>query len=170
VARWGLSRRQTAVRSRALNAVADLRRGEARSLSEAARRRGTTVRSTRKYAPSAIRQPAGSRRWEARPSDSYGSTMKVLTVDGPRRMQIKGSRQRSTVGAHWAAVGHFEQTGDDSALQRFDGKSVRGRITEPGARDDGSWLEADLLTDTQDLMAMGARGELDDIDVYALSL
>jgi hypothetical protein len=170
MARTPLLPRQVAARSRALNAIADLRRGEVRSLSEAARRRGTTVRSIRKYTPSAIRRSAGSRRWQARPGDTYGSTMTVLTVDGVRTMRIQGSRQRSIVGAHWTAVGTFERTGDESVLQPFAGVSITGTISEPGARDDGSGLQADLLTDPHDLTMMAGRGELEDIDVYALSL
>lgn len=163
------SPREQAARSRAMQAVGDLRGGRARSLSEAARRRGTTTRTVHRYMPSAITKPAGSRQWRARAGDTYGQVMEVCTVDGVRIMFVRGSRQRATVGQHWRAIGEYKEHADESGLAEFTGVSISGVIVEPGAPDDGRGLEADLLTDLDDLDVMAGRGELDEIDVYALA-
>lgn len=167
--RTSRSPRQQAARSRALQAVGDLRSGRARSLSEAARRRGTTVGTIRRYTPSAVTKRRGSRQWRARPGDTYGDVLSVFTVDGVRILRVRGSRQRSTVGQHWAAVNAYRESGHDSDLARFRGVSITGTVVEPGAKDDGHGLQADLMTDPDDVDLIDGRGELDDVDVYALA-
>jgi hypothetical protein len=162
--------RQQATRSRALNSIADLRRGEARSLSEAARQRGTTVRTIRKYTPSAVERSGKSRRWRARPGDTYGSVMAVIVADRQRPeriLEVRGSRNRSLVARHRIAVARF-LAGEEPALEEFRGVTIRGKVMEPGSADDGEIVELDLLTDPDDIQAHAELNQLTDEGPYAL--
>jgi hypothetical protein len=45
-------------------------------------------------------------------------------------IDVRGSRKASEVGAYFAAVGHYADTGDAARLRRFEGRRVAGRTFE----------------------------------------
>lgn len=85
--------------------------------------------------------------WRARPTDRYAATMRVLAAGGPITLTVRGSKKRSLVGAHWNAVQHYLNTGDETWLDPFRGKAVAG---------------VELETDPDTLNALAAQGLIDD--------
>jgi hypothetical protein len=143
--------RERQARSRSLNALSAMRRDDALPLSVAARRHGTTARTVRRLLPSAMYREPGKRRWLAKASDTYSADLEVLTAQGPRVIRVQGSRQRSIVGAHWAAVRKFLEGKGEADLQKYTGVVVGGY---------------ELLSDPEEIMELGGHGELDERDIY----
>jgi hypothetical protein len=140
-------------RGRALEAV-NLMRSKGLSLSEAASQAGTTPDTVRKYASSAlVREETGYR---TRPSDRLVREMRLPTSQGGRSVSVRGSRDASLVGEYWNAVRQYLQTGDDSGLEDFEGKSITDSSGE-------TW---ELLTDRSQLRRMGNAGVLAFEDIY----
>ena len=86
--------------------------------------------------------------------------LRVLTISGVKGKEVIGtrdSRQASLVGAYWAAVQKYIQTGDDSALLKFKGKRVI----------DASGKRHLLLTDLEELTKQASAGILSFESVYA---
>ena len=53
--------------------------------------------------------------------------MEVLTTEGRMsNVEIDDARERSLVGEHWSAIGHYRDTGDVSRLDALRGRSVAG--------------------------------------------
>ena len=139
-------------RRKALEALTYMR-NEGLSLREAAGRAGTTPASVLRHTGSALKREGG--RYTARRGDRLLRVMAVLGEDGvEHQVEIRSARQASIVGEHWAAVGYYLRTGDDSRLRRFRGKSVAGipLETDPDAIDEWERL-----------------GELEVDDIYELS-
>lgn len=103
--------------------VLSLMRREALPLTRAARRVGTTPNTVHRYAGTALARDRGART-RARTSDDLLARMPVLTIEGPRELEVRGSRNRSLVGRHWNAVREYLLTGDTAQLRGFSGKSV----------------------------------------------
>jgi hypothetical protein len=139
-------------RRRALDALSNMRR-EGLSLTEAARRAGTTPAAVLRHAGPALEFERG--RYRARSADRLLRVMRVLGEGGVEHdVEVRGSRAASLVGEHWSAIGYYLRSGDDSRLRRLEGKKVAG-IT----------LEADV--DVVD--EWERRGELEVETIYELA-
>jgi hypothetical protein len=95
-------------------------------------------------------------RYVATKTDRLLRVITILTTNGKKVIATRDSRQASMVGAHWAAVQRYLQTGDDSALLRFKGK----RVT------DASGKRHLLLTDLKELDRQAAAGVLSFESIY----
>ena len=84
----------------------------------------------------------------------------VVSNDGLREVATRDSRQASKAGKHSAAVHRYLETGDDSALRRFDGQYLI----------DSHGKKIPLLTDLEELDELGSAGVLHFESLYARSL
>jgi len=99
-------------------------------------------------------------RYAARPYDDLFRVVIVISeTKGPIEIATNDSREASKAGKHSAAVHRYLETGDDSALRRFEGEHI---IDAEGNR-------VALLTDTDDLDRLGSAGELSFESLYARS-
>jgi hypothetical protein len=135
-------------RHRAFEAVGEMR-SHGLSLRAAAAFVGTTPNAVRRYADEALVNENG--RYYATVSDRAYLRMSVLSVDGVRDVDTRGSRVRSLVGRHWNAVRRFGATGDVSALRPFTGRRVGG---------------VELATDPDLIEEYIRQGEIDIDDIY----
>ena len=78
-------------------------------------------KGTRRGSPSKNPRKNGQR--FGKPVDTRLRRLLIPTPAGVREVTIRGSRQASQLGKYWAAVQRYLQTGDDSALVRFKGKT-----------------------------------------------
>ncbi len=139
-------------RRRALEGLAYMRR-EGLTLTEAAKRAGTTPAAMLRHAGPALDRDGGG--YRARPGDRLLRVMSVLGQGGvEHQVPVRGSRRASLIGAHWSAIGHYLRSGDDRRLRRFQGKRVAG-----------IWLE----TDPDAIDEWARRGELEVEDIYELA-
>jgi hypothetical protein len=83
----------------------------------------------------------------------------VSESKGPVEIATRGSREASKAGKHSAAVHRYLETGDDSALRRFQRQFI---IDAQGNR-------ISLLTDEDELDRLGSAGELSFESLYARS-
>jgi len=121
------SLREQAEKVRVLAALNRVRRGEAKSISGAARAEGTTLRAVRKLVPNALIKHRLSGRIRVKPTDRYSADVQVLTREGSLTVTARGSRQRELAGRHRAIVFRVLRGIDDpSALEQFRGKKVGG--------------------------------------------
>jgi len=121
------SRRQQDERVRCLAAINRYRRGEASSLSAAARAEGTTVEAIRAWFPDAISQDDPGGPIGVKPSDRYSATVQVLTREGAISVTARGSRQRELAGRHRATVLRVLRGQESpSALEQYRGKTIGG--------------------------------------------
>jgi hypothetical protein len=96
-------------------------------------------------------------RYVAKKIDQLLRVVNVLTTEGRKEIATRDSRQASLVGAHWAAVQKFLQTGDDSALLKFDKKKIV----------DARRKRYLLLTDLKEAERMASAGVLRFESMYA---
>lgn len=135
-------------RYRALQAVGYMR-NQHLPISQAAALAGTTPATIRRYASEAL-QP-GVARAAARPSDRLYRRMSVLSADGPRSVDVTGSRDASLIGSHHNAVRRYLETGDEDLLDPFQGRVIDG---------------VELLADIDRIEELAAQRELDIDDIY----
>jgi hypothetical protein len=119
------------------------------SLAESARRVGTTPGTVRRYAGDILEKDGA--RYQATPSDRSYQRMALLSTEGLRDVDTRGSRVRSLVATHWNAIGRFAATGDVAVLAPFEGKRVGG---------------VELATNPDLIEEYLRRGELDIDDIY----
>ncbi len=114
-------------RVKCLAAINRYRRGEAKSVSAAARGEGTTVRAIRTLVPKTITQDLPGGRIRVAPSDRYSAKVQILANEGALTTMARGSRKRELAGQHRATVMRVLR-GDEpkSALERYRGKKVGG--------------------------------------------
>jgi hypothetical protein len=110
---------------RVLDALSFKRRHRKASMSYAAKRAGTTLKTVLKYAPSAIEVRSG--RYDATPTDRIPRTLKFLTAKGEEDVTVRNSRDATRLSTYQHAVRRAVATfGEDlSKLQRFDKKALR---------------------------------------------
>jgi hypothetical protein len=113
------ARRVTGQRERALDAIS-LARREDLSLEEAARRKGTTVRSVLRHAGEAVEAHDGQ--YHVRPADHIPRRMTYLDEDGPRWVTVRDSRQASNLAEYHNDVKHYLWTGDAQRPLRWKGQ------------------------------------------------
>jgi hypothetical protein len=139
---------------RALDAVALKRRQPEISLTKAAKRSGTTLKTIRKYAGSALELRSG--RIDVTRTDRLKRRMRLLTPKGEIPITTTNSRTASRISRHNNAVREFYATGDATALKPFKGKAVRSG----GKRNE-------FVTDPQTLNRLGRAAAVHFSDIYA---
>jgi hypothetical protein len=93
------------------------------SLRQAAREFEIDPRTVVRRGGSALRRRK-SGRYAATPTDRLLSLLKIVTPEGLRDVLVSSSRQRSRLGRYWSALQKHLQTGDSSALLKFEGKYI----------------------------------------------
>jgi hypothetical protein len=148
--RPGELRRRPAAKLRGLAAINRVRRGEAKSLTQAALAEGTTVKSIKKLLPAAIIQDRSGRAIRVKAGDPYSAPVEITTNLGVIVVSARGSRERKLAGRHHAVIIKVlkgELPG--SALQDFLDKKVGGQI---------------LLSNSDRLFELLKGGELSQLD------
>jgi hypothetical protein len=147
----GMRGSEQEARLRAFDALHSMRT-EGLSLRRAARRAGTTPNNVRRHAGPALEFDRG--RYRAKRGDRLPAAMTVIGPQGPVEVIVTGSRNRSLVARHRAAINHFGVTGDPSRLRRFQGLTVAG---------------VELETDPDLIQEWGDLGLLDIDDLYSVA-
>jgi hypothetical protein len=111
-----------------LRVVSRLRERRDMSLTPAAAEEGLAPATVLAYAGPAFRKEGG--RWRVTEGDRIPRTMKVHTEGKTIWVTVRGSRKASELSAYHTAVREFRDTGDESALQTFEGRSVAGHPYE----------------------------------------
>jgi hypothetical protein len=125
----------------------------------AARATGISPNTFIRRAGSAL-QKLENGRYAAKPYDDLFRVVIVVSESkGPVEVATRDSREASKAGKHSAAVQRYLETGDDSALRRFEGQHI---IDAEGKR-------VALLTDPDELDRLGSAGELSFESLYARS-
>lgn len=136
-----------------------LMRSDNLSASAAARASGISPGVLIRRGGSAL-QKLDDGRYAANPYDNLVRVVIVVSESkGPVEVATRDSREASKAGKHSAAVQRYLETGDDSALRRFQGQQV---IDAQGNR-------VELLTDPEELNRLGSAGELSFESLYARS-
>ena len=120
-----LSQQQAKLRGFA--AINLVRKGKSKTLTEAARSEGTTVRSIRKLLPAALAKRGPDGRIRVRAGDTYSARVDIVTASGRLNVTARGSRERDLAGLHRSAI--FKVLGEKAApssLRQFRGKKVGG--------------------------------------------
>lgn len=107
---------------RVLDALALARRDKI-SPTKAAKKSGTTLKTVRKYAPSALEERSG--RFYVSPSDRLPRRMRLFSTQGEVVVRTTSSRTATRIAQHNNAVRNYVLTRDRTELQRFEGKSIR---------------------------------------------
>jgi len=134
-------------------------RAEKTSLEQASREFDIDPRTVARRAGTALRKTA-SGRYVAKESDRLLSALLVLTHGGTREVVVRGSRQASLIGSHWAGVQKFLETGDKAAVKKFRGRVVR----------DATGNKIPLLTDLDELHRLASAGVLSFESIYVHSV
>ena len=138
-----------------LGALNRVRRGDANTISEAARAEGTTLRAIRELVPNAITQKRPGSRIGVKPTDRYSAKVQILVYDGPLTATARGSRERDLAAQHRATsiriLGKLEPK---SALERYRGKKVGGH---------------ELVSDYAQLLALANAGVVGQLETLYVS-
>ncbi len=126
------------------------------SLAEASRQFGLDARMVARLGKSALRRLANGH-YTAKPTDTLLRVLVMPTHDGLTEIAIRDSREASLVGAYWAAVQKYLQTGDTSVLQKIRRKTI---IDAGGKR-------VRLIKDAAELDRIGSAGVLSFESLYA---
>ena len=150
-----LSPRQQDERILCLAAINRYRRGEAKSVSAAARAEGTTLRAIRRLVPAAIAQDRPGSRIRVKPSDRYSAKVQILTNQGALSVTARGSRQRELAGRHRATyLAVLQHKKPPSALKQYRGKKIGGH---------------ELISDYELLLSFGRAGDVGQLDTLYVS-
>ena len=100
-----------------------LARRESISPTKAAKRSGTTLKTLRKYAPSALEERSG--RLYVKPSDRLPRRMRMLTPTGEKIVHTTSSRTATLIAEYNNALREYVLTGDTTEIRRIGKKTVR---------------------------------------------
>jgi hypothetical protein len=139
---------------RALDAISIKRRNPALSMTKAAKLTGTTLKTVKRYAEGALEVRSG--RIDVKRTDHLVRRLRMLTAKGEATVVTRSSRTASRVSDFNNAVGEYYRSGDTSALERFQGKSLRSK---------GEVFE--FVTDPKVLDRLGRAGAVSFDDIYA---
>jgi hypothetical protein len=119
------SHNQYDTQRRVLDALSEKRRNPKLSLSAAAKRMGTTVKTIRSYAGPALEIRSG--RIDVKAVDRIARTLQILTPSGLESVPVRNSRDATRISRHHHAVRHALLTfgTDTQALERFAGKTLK---------------------------------------------
>jgi hypothetical protein len=137
----------SAARERALRALAAIRRGY--TVTKAARDNGVTVRTIKRYVGSALVQDRPGGRIRATKSDRLVRYLQIPGPDGPREVNVRGSKAASQFANYKAAINRL-LAGDRNAMEKWHGKKIAG---------------IELITDTKTLVEQ-ARKEILPYSLY----
>jgi hypothetical protein len=145
-----LSPRQQEEKVKCLAAINRVRRGEAKTITAAARAEETTVKRIQALVPNAIAKDRPRGRLRVKPSDRYSAKVEILANEGAVITTARGSGQRELAGQHRATYMRVLR-GDEpkSALERYRGKKVGGY---------------ELLSDYEQLRLFARAGILGQLD------
>jgi hypothetical protein len=141
---------------RALDALSLKRRHPELSMTEAAHRSGTTLKTIRRYAGGALQMRSG--RIDVLATDTIAREMRMLTPQGEIDVTVRNSRDARRIARHHNAVRKFVMTrgGDTSKLRPFVGKTLKaGGETYT------------FLTDPATINRLARAGELHFLDIYS---
>ena len=140
---------------RVLDALSDKRRNPKISLTQAARRAGTTVPTIRRYAGAALEVRSG--RIDVKLTDRIARTLRMLTPSGPETVIVRNSRDASRIGKHHIAVRQALLSFgiDTQALERFAGKTLKAG---------GKTYE--FVSDYATLLRFARAGAVNYLDIY----
>jgi hypothetical protein len=141
-------------RRRALDAISMKRRNPALSMTKAAKLTGTTLKTVKRHAGSALEIRSG--RLDVRRTDHLVRRLRMLTAKGEVTVTTRSSRTASRVSDFNNAVRDYYRNGDTTALERFRGKHVRSK---------GETFE--FVTDPKVLDRLGRAGAVSFADIYA---
>lgn len=139
---------------RALDAIALQRRNPELSLSETARRSGTTLAAVRQHARAAVAFRAG--RWEATEYDTLPRRMRVLTDRGYVSYLTEDSRDATFIADYNNALRAYLTTGSQQALREFEGMWF----------EDEDGRKRTLVTDPRTIDRLARAGEVYFLDIY----
>ena len=139
---------------KAAHALTEMRGGA--SLRKAARQANLDPRTVRQLAGAWLRKST-SGRYIATKTDRLLRILVIPTSNGLAEIAIQGSRGATLLAEYWNATQLFLETGDSTALQRFDGVTITNARGERIA----------LLTDLDELERLGSAGVLSFESIYA---
>lgn len=140
--------RQAQAKERALAVLARMRREELKFW-PAMEAVGTSRNTVWRYAGSALRQEHPGGRIRVTEYDRISRTLNFITPEGKFTGKVQDSRMASALAEHLNAVKVFANTGDLSALKKFEGRTFRasGQIYQ-------------YVTDRETLAKLADAGEL----------
>src|ERR1700758_2183256 len=108
--------REREARLRSLRALSSMRQGT--SISRAARDNGVTVRTIKRYVGSALVQDRPGGRIRATKSDRLVRYLQIPGPDGPRNIDVRGSKAASKFAKYKAAINRL-LAGDRPAMAQW---------------------------------------------------
>jgi hypothetical protein len=133
-------------------------RSEGASLSRASRQFGVNPSTVVRLAGSALRKRTNGR-YATKASDRLLRVLAIPNSKGSEEIAVRDSRQATQLAEYWIALTRYLQTGDASAIEQFQGKSIT----------DASGREIPLLTDLNELDRLGNAGEFSFESLYVRS-
>jgi hypothetical protein len=117
-------------RERALKALVAMRRGD--TLSKAARDNGVSPRTIKRHVGSALVQDRPGARIRAAKSDRFVRYLQIPGPNGPRDIDVRGSRTASRFAKYKADINRLLR-GDRHAMDKWHGKKIAGieLVTDP---------------------------------------
>ena len=105
-----------------------VRKGKAKTVSEAARAVGTNVRSIRKLLPGALAGRGPNGRIRVKAGDTYSALVEITTTSGRLKVTARGSRERDLAGLYSSTIYQvLDQKAPPSSLRQFRGKKIGGQ-------------------------------------------
>jgi hypothetical protein len=141
---------------RTAHAVSKMR-SERLSLQKASREFGLDPRTVMRRGGSALRKRG--RRYEPKRNDRLLRPLVIPTPQGNSLIGVRDYRQAVLLADYWNAVQRYLETGDASALKRFQGKHVTDAVGK----------QVQLITDLDELNRLGNAGSLSFESLYARS-
>jgi hypothetical protein len=138
---------------RVLDAISLKRRNPELSLSAAARRSGTTVKTIRTYAGAALYTRSG--RLDVHGTDRIPREMLFLTPQGYVALHVTNSRDASRIAKYHNALRRYLLRRDPRELQQFTGKTIRVAGTAHP-----------FLTDAATINRLVRAGAVSFLDIY----
>lgn len=140
---------------RVLAVVSKMRR-EKVSLTQASRDIGIDPRSVTRWGASALRRGLNGK-YSAKKQDSLLRLVLIPTVEGPREIAVRSSKQVKLLAEYWNALHRYLQTGDATKLKTFEGKQIK----------DANGIAIPLSVDLAALNRLGSAGALSFESIYA---
>src|SRR5712692_7792893 len=108
--------------TRVTHAISKMRT-ESVSLPAASQEYGVTRHQMQRFGGKALRKLKNGR-YAAKRKDGVLRVLVIPTLAGLREIAVIDSRQATLLAEYWNAVHRYLETGDDSALKEFHGKTI----------------------------------------------
>jgi hypothetical protein len=151
----GVNERQADARTRALHALAKMRRDDL-SLVEACRLEHIKPSTMRRYVGNALTQDKPGSKYRATAGDRFRRDLQIPTALGPTAIPVYGSKNAREIALYLNAIALYLRKGDTTKLESFKGKTIRVR---------GQKVE--LITDPETLSGLALAGALQFDQLYA---